>query len=65
MDTTTSTTTSGYEPPEQLSLLPASSAPLRFRLDAETRRRGLIHVARMRALLAERRALRETSERAA
>lgn len=47
--------------PEQLTLLPESSAPTRFRLDAATRRRGLRHVAEMRALLAARRAAREAS----
>ena len=47
--------------PTQLSLLPESSAPVRFRLDAATRRRGLRHVAEMRALLAQRQAVREAS----
>lgn len=47
--------------PTQLSLLPESSAPVRFRLDAATRRRGLRHVAEMRAILAQRKAVREAS----
>jgi len=38
--------------PEQLSLLPPSSAPLRFRLDQVTRERGLAHVAEIRRQLA-------------
>jgi hypothetical protein len=44
--------------PEQLSLLPASEAPLRFRLDTHTRQLGLVQVAKMRALLHERIAAR-------
>ena len=42
--------------PQQLTLLPPSDVPLRFRLDQDTRRRGLQHVAEIRHLLAERRA---------
>ena len=43
----TSTTT-----PEQLSLLPdPADVPLQFRLDDATRRRGLRHVAEIRARL--------------
>jgi hypothetical protein len=41
--------------PEQLSLLPESRTALRFRLDEATRRRGLRHIAELRAQL-ERRA---------
>ena len=37
--------------PEQLSLLPPSAAPLRFRLDQQTRA-GLAHVAEIRRQLA-------------
>jgi hypothetical protein len=44
--------------PEQLSLLPSSEAPLRFRLDSHTRQLGLVQVAKMRALLQERIAAR-------
>lgn len=43
---------------EQLSLLPTSEAPLRFRLDAHTRQLGLVQVAKMRAMLQDRIAAR-------
>jgi hypothetical protein len=39
---------------EQLTLLPATSTPARFRLSRETRERGLRHVAEIRQLLAAR-----------
>lgn len=42
------------EKPEQLSLLPQPAAPLRFRLDEATRRRGLRHIAEIRAQLEHR-----------
>ena len=42
--------------PEQLKLLPEADAPLRFRLDDATRRRGLRHVAEIRAQLERQRA---------
>jgi hypothetical protein len=45
--TTTTTSTSH----EQLTLLPATDVPVQFRLDAETRRRGLRHIAEIRARL--------------
>lgn len=45
-------------PAEQLSLLPPSELPLQFRLDEETRRRGLRHVAEIQRMLAERLAAR-------
>jgi hypothetical protein len=45
---TTSTTS---EKPEQLVLLPEPTVPLRFRLDEATRRRGLRHIAEIRAQL--------------
>lgn len=48
----TSSTTS--ETPVQLTLLPAPPVPLRFRLDEATRRRGLQHIAEIRALLERR-----------
>ena len=52
------------EPPaEQLTLLPSPEVPLRFRLDVQTRRRGLRHIAEIRQLLAERQANREQLER--
>jgi hypothetical protein len=47
--------TSKTDSPEQLTLLPAVDAPLRFRLDDATRRRGLRHVAEIRAQLARQR----------
>ena len=36
---------------EQLTLLPEPAVPLRFRLDEATRRRGLRHIAEIRARL--------------
>lgn len=39
------------EAPEQLTLLPEPTVPLRFRLDEATRRRGLRHIAEIRAQL--------------
>lgn len=47
-----------HEVPEQLTLLPASGVPVRFRLDADTRRRGIAHIAEIRHQLAERQAAR-------
>ncbi|MDJ0768444.1 MAG: hypothetical protein QNJ12_06600 [Ilumatobacter sp.] len=44
--------------PEQLALLPRADVPVQFRLDAETRRRGLRHVAEIRRYLADREAQR-------
>ena len=38
---------------EQLTLLPEPAVPLRFRLDEATRRRGLRHIAEIRAQLAQ------------
>ena len=49
---------------EQLTLLPPAPVPLRFRLDSETRRRGLQHVAELKQLLAERQAARTDREQA-
>lgn len=49
---------SNHESPRQLSLLPHSQAPLSFRLDDTTRRRGLQHVAELRRQMAERQAAR-------
>jgi hypothetical protein len=48
---TTTTTTTTTTDPEQLTLLPATDVPVQFRLDAATRRRGLRHVAEIRARL--------------
>jgi hypothetical protein len=47
-----------HEAPRQLSLLPSSAAPVQFRLDADTRRRGLQHIAEIRRQMAERQAAR-------
>ena len=44
--------------PEQLTLLPEPTVPLRFRLDEATRRRGLRHIAEIRAQLEHRPAAR-------
>jgi hypothetical protein len=41
--------------PHQLTLLPADEVPVQFRLDATTRRRGLAHVAEIKAQLEQRR----------
>ena len=46
----TSITTSSS--PEQLTLLPEATVPVQFRLDEATRRRGLRHIAEIRARLA-------------
>ena len=43
---------------EQMTLLPAEEMPVQFRLDAATRRRGLAHVAEIKAQLERRRAER-------
>ena len=43
---------------QQLTLLPAPDVPLQFRLDEATRRRGLRHIAEIRAQLAARQAAR-------
>ena len=45
------TSSTPQETAEQLSLLPAPAVPLRFRLDEATRRRGLRHIAEIRARL--------------
>jgi hypothetical protein len=47
-----------HDTPQQLTLLPSSDAPLRFRIDAETRRRGIRHIAEIRQQLAARQASR-------
>jgi hypothetical protein len=54
-----------HEAPQQLILLPSPDVPVRFRLDEQTRRRGLRHVAEIRRLLAERQAARADAERSA
>ena len=52
-----------HDAPRQLSLLPSSAAPVQFRIDAATRRRGLRHIAEIRQQLAERQAARAVVER--
>ena len=48
------TTSTTPQAPEQLTLLPEPAVPLRFRLDEATRRRGLQHIAEIRAQLDRR-----------
>jgi hypothetical protein len=43
--------------PGQLTLLP-SNVPVQFRIDADTRRRGLRHIAEIRLVLSQREARR-------
>jgi hypothetical protein len=45
--------TTPQEGAEQLTLLPADTVPVQFRLDEATRRRGLRHIAEIRARLAQ------------
>lgn len=49
--------------PQQLTLLPSSEVPLQFRLDADTRRRGIQHVIEIRRQLAERQAAKQQFQR--
>jgi hypothetical protein len=59
MNTTRRPVTGGdIDQPEQLTLLPPTDAPLQFRLDEPTRRRGLEHIARIRRQLAAQAAKR-------
>jgi hypothetical protein len=51
-----------HDEPQQLSLLPAPEVPVRFRLDEATRRRGLQHIAEIRARLAARESARTTTD---
>ena len=51
--------------PRQLSLLPSPEVPVQFRLDADTRRRGLRHVAEIREQMAARQAARRDAEQRA
>lgn len=51
--------------PQQLSLLPQAELPLQFRIDEATRRRGLRHIAEIRAQLAQRQAQRQQQRPAA
>jgi hypothetical protein len=41
--------------------LPSSAAPVQFRLDANTRQRGLHHIAEIRRQMADRQAARSAS----
>lgn len=50
--------------PRQLTLLPTPAVPVQFRLDADTRRRGMRHVAEIRQQLAARQAARAEAEQA-
>lgn len=52
-----------HDTPQQLTLLPSSDVPIRFKLDADTRRRGIQHIAEIRRQIAERQAARATVER--
>lgn len=54
MGTMKSATRTQLPSTEQLTLLPATSTPARFRLSKETRERGLRHVAEIRQMLAAR-----------
>ena len=59
MNTSASTTLRSASLPdadtlEQLTLLPTTQTPARFRLSKDTRERGLRHVAEIRTMLASR-----------
>jgi hypothetical protein len=54
MGTMKSATRTQLPSTEQLTLLPATSTPARFRLSKDTRERGLRHVAEIRQMLAAR-----------
>lgn len=56
MKTTTDST-------QQLTLLPSVSVPPQFRLSEETRRRGRLHIAELRAQMAARQVAEETNVR--
>ncbi len=51
---TTRSITEATDSVEQLTLLPTTSTPARFRLSNDTRERGLRHVAEIRQMLAAR-----------
>ncbi len=44
--------------PQQLTLLPPADVPVQFRIDEATRRRGMRHIAEIRALLEARKSAR-------
>jgi hypothetical protein len=52
-----------HDSPQQLTLLPSSDVPVRFLIDADTRRRGIRHIAEIRRRLAERQSARGEVER--
>jgi hypothetical protein len=54
MVTMKSATRTQHPSTEQLTLLPSTSTPARFRLSKDTRERGLRHVAEIRQMLAAR-----------
>jgi len=54
MGTMKSATRPQHPSTEQLTLLPTTSPPARFRLSPDTRERGLRHVAEIRQMLAAR-----------
>jgi hypothetical protein len=45
--------TTPHDGSEQLTLLPVATVPVQFRLDEATRRRGLRHIAEIRARLSQ------------
>ena len=51
--------------PSQLTLLPTPELPLQFRIDDATRRRGMRHIAEIRAQLAARHQARDEQATAA
>jgi hypothetical protein len=55
------TMTTNTDLPEQLTLLDEAKVPVQFRLDEATRRRGLAHIAEIRAQLERSRAARATA----
>jgi hypothetical protein len=55
------TMTTTTDLPEQLTLLDEAKVPVQFRLDEATRRRGLAHIAEIRAQLERSRAARATA----
>ena len=48
-----------HDVPQQLTLLPSSTVPVQFRLDADTRRRGQRHIIEIRRMLADRETQRQ------
>jgi len=58
---TTAATSADVASGEQLTLLPADTIPVQFRLDERTRRNGLRHIAEIRRQLAEQQARRHAS----